>query len=80
MPETRSQLLMKPNKLSDDLTAIVGKTKASRIELIKLLLTYLMKNKLECEDNKQFFLPDEEWPKFLRQKKLSPWQSASKPT
>ena len=80
MPETRSKHLMKSNKLSPDLAAIVGKTEASKIELIKLLWAYLKKNKLECKDNKQFFLPDEEWPKFLRQKKLSPWQSASKPT
>ena len=70
MPETRSQLLMKSNKLSDDLAAIVGKTVASRIELIELLWAYLKKNKLECEDNEDFFLPDEKMAKVFGPEKI----------
>ena len=65
MPETRSQQLMKSNKLSPDLAAIVGKTVASRIELIELLWAYLKENKLECEDNDQFFLPDKKMGKVF---------------
>ena len=65
MPETRSKHLMKSNKLSPDLAAIVGKTEASKIELIKLLWAYLKKNKLECKDNKQFFLPDKKMAKVF---------------
>ena len=70
MPETRSQQLMKCNKLSPDLAAIVGKTVASRIELIELLWAYLKKNKLECEDNNQFFLPDEKMAKVFGTEKI----------
>ena len=70
MPETRSQQLMKPNKLSPDLAAIVGKNEASRVELIELLWAYLKKNKLECEDNEEFFLPDEKMAKVFGPKKI----------
>jgi chromatin remodeling complex protein RSC6 len=31
---------------------------ASRAELMKLLWAYLKKNELQCDDNKQFFIPD----------------------
>ena len=65
MPETRSKHLMKSNSLSPDLAAIVVKTEASQIELIELLWAYLKKNKLECEDDEQFFLPDEKMAKIF---------------
>jgi len=78
MPETRSQQLMKSNKLSPDLAAIVGKTKASRIELIKLLGAYLKKNKLECEDDKQFFLPDEKMAKVFGTEKIQGFSMAKR--
>ena len=78
MPETRSQQLMKSNKLSPDLAAIVGKTEASRIELIKLLGAYLKESKLECEDNKQFFLPDEKMAKVFGTEKIQGFSMAKR--
>merc|ERR1712212_1145547 len=57
--------LTKPMKLSDDLAAIVGRKSASRAKCMKYLWAYLKKNNLQCEDNKQYFLPDKKWPKFL---------------
>ena len=61
----RGQGLTKPNKLSDELAAIVGQEEASRAELMKLLWAYLKKNELQCEDNKQYFIPDKKCQKFL---------------
>ena len=50
--------LTKPMKLSTDLTAIVGKDKASRAECIKLLWAYLKKNNLYDPADKKYFIPD----------------------
>ena len=38
---------------------------ASRAELMKLLWAYLKKNELQCDDNKQFFIPDKKMVSFL---------------
>ena len=62
--------LTKPLKLSADLAAIVGTDEASRAQCIKELWAYLKKNKLECEDNEEFFLPDEKMAKVFGPEKI----------
>merc|ERR1712212_160026 len=57
--------LTKPMKLSDDLAAIVGRKSASRAKCMKYLWAYLKKNNLQCEDNKQYFLPDKKMAKIF---------------
>jgi len=50
--------LTKSYALSADLAAIVGRTHASRGEVIKLLWTYIKEKKLQDPENKQYFTPD----------------------
>merc|ERR1711936_1344329 len=56
--------------LSPELSAIVGVKEASRAELMKLLWAYLKKNELQCDDNKQFFIPDKKMAKVFGTEKL----------
>ena len=66
----RGQGLTKPNKLSDELAAIVGQEEESRAELMKLLWAYLKKNELQCEDNKQYFITDKKMSKVFGKDKM----------
>ena len=43
---------------------------ASRGELMKLLWAYLKKNNLQCDDNKQYFVPDKKMAKVFGTEKL----------
>merc|ERR1712029_300946 len=62
--------LTKPMQVSDDLAAIIGVEEASRAECVKHLWAYLKENNLQCEDNKQFFLPDKKMAKIFGNDKL----------
>merc|ERR1739847_157895 len=58
------------HRLSPELSAIVGVKEASRGELMKLLWAYLKKNNLQCDDNKQYFVPDKKMAKVFGTEKL----------
>merc|ERR1711981_169071 len=58
------------HRLSPELSAIVGVKEASRGELMKLLWAYLKKNNLQCDDNKQYFIPDKKMAKVFGTEKL----------
>ena len=62
--------ITQPHRLSPELSAIVGVKEASRGELMKLLWAYLKKNELQCDDNKQFFIPDKKMAKVFGTEKL----------
>merc|ERR1712021_294184 len=66
----RGDGLTQAHRLSPELSAIVGVKEASRAELMKLLWAYLKKNELQCDDNKQFFVPDKKMAKVFGTEKL----------
>ena len=45
------------DKIRETINYIIN-FQASRGELMKLLWAYLKKNNLQCDDNKQYFVPD----------------------
>ena len=46
------------DKMRETIDKYIIDFQASRAELMKLLWAYLKKNELQCDDNKQFFVPD----------------------
>merc|ERR1711935_316490 len=66
----RGDGLTQAHRLSPELSAIVGVKEASHAELMKLLWAYLKKNELQCDDNKQFFVPDKKMAKVFGTEKL----------
>ena len=45
------------DKIRETINSVIN-FQASRGELMKLLWAYLKKNNLQCDDNKQYFVPD----------------------
>jgi chromatin remodeling complex protein RSC6 len=66
MPNAKYYLV----KPSLELEAIIGKKETSRAELIKLLWAYLKKNNLQCDEDKQYFVPDEKLAKVFGTDKI----------
>lgn len=62
--------LTKPYALSADLSAIVGRTHASRGEVIKYLWAYIKEHKLQDPENKQYFKPDRKMAKVFGEDKV----------
>ena len=61
---------MRPNKLSAELSDIVGKKEASRAELMKLLFAYLKEHNLKDPENGQYFTPDKKMSKVFGRDKI----------
>merc|ERR1712156_1086240 len=57
-------------KLSDELAAIVGTSKAPRHEVVKQLWAYIKENKLQDPSNKQFAVCDDKLMKVIGEKKF----------
>ena len=62
--------LTRPNKLSSELSDIVGVEEASRAELMKLLFAYLKEHNLKDPENGQFFTPDKKMSKVFGKDKI----------
>jgi chromatin remodeling complex protein RSC6 len=62
--------LTKSYKLSQDLADIVGKSEATRGEIIKQLWAYIKEHKLQDPDNKQYFKPDMRMSKIFGTEKM----------
>ena len=57
-------------KLSDELAAIVGTSKAPRHEVVKQLWAYIKENNLQDPTNKQFAVCDDKLMKVIGEKKF----------
>merc|ERR1711978_203557 len=62
--------LTKSYALSADLAAVVGRTHASRGEVIKYLWAYIKEHKLQDPENKQYFTPDRKMAKIFGEEKI----------
>ncbi|MBM3197720.1 MAG: hypothetical protein FJZ58_00495 [Chlamydiae bacterium] len=60
---------MQPLKVSDELTAVIGKGPMPRTEVTKKLWDYIKKNKLQDTKNKRNINPDEKLAKVFGSKK-----------
>lgn len=56
---------MQPLKVSEELTAVVGKGPLPRTEVIKKLWAYIKKNRLQDPKNKRNIVPDEKLAKVF---------------
>ena len=65
-----------PKKLSPELADIVGKEKASRGELMKLLWAYIKEKNLQDPENKQYFTPDKKMAKVFGEDKIKAFTMA----
>merc|ERR1712117_290037 len=63
-------IIYAPKKLSPELADIVGKTVASRAELMKLVWNYIKEKQLQDPDNKQYFTPDKKMAKVFGANKM----------
>ena len=61
----KGEHLLKPLRLSPELSAIVGQDEASRSECIKQLWAYLKEHNLQDPENKQYFFPDKKMAKVF---------------
>ena len=57
-------------KLSDELAAVVGTSKAPRHEVVKQLWAYIKENNLQDPTNKQFAVCDDKLMKVIGEKKF----------
>ena len=62
--------LTKSYALSADLAAVVGKTHASRGEVIKQLWAYIKSTSCKIQKNKQYFTPDRKMAKIFGEDKI----------
>lgn len=60
---------MEPKKISDELTAVVGKGPMPRTEVTKKLWQYIKKHKLQDPKNKRDIVPDANLAKVFGSKK-----------
>ena len=58
-------------QLSPELADIIGKTEASRPEIMKLLWAYIRNNKLQDPNNKYYFTPDTKMAKVFGSDKMN---------
>merc|ERR1712227_692026 len=56
--------------VSNDLRAIIGKDVATKGECMEDLWVYMKENKLQCNDYKQYFLPDKKMSKIFGKGKV----------
>lgn len=62
---------MQPMKLSEDLTAVVGKGPMPRTEVTKKLWAYIKSHKLQDQKNRRNINPDEKLSKILGKKSVN---------
>lgn len=67
----RNTKFMKPMKLSEELTAIVGKGPMPRTEVTKKLWAYIKLNKLQDAKNKRNINPDDKLSRVLGKKSVN---------
>ncbi len=68
-PKKAASKFMKPMKLSEELTEVVGKGPMPRTEVTKKLWAYIKKRKLQVPDNMRFIQPDDKLSKVFGGKK-----------
>jgi chromatin remodeling complex protein RSC6 len=59
MPTKTTSAFMKPMKISEDLSEVVGKGPMPRSEVVKALWVYIKKNKLQDPEKKRNIVADE---------------------
>jgi len=62
---------MQPMKVSEELSAVVGKGPLPRTEVTKKLWAYIKANKCQDTKNKRFINPDEKLAKILGKKSIN---------
>ena len=67
----KNSKFMQPMKLSDDLTAVVGKGPMPRTEVTKKLWAYIKSHKLQDAKNKRNINPDEKLARVLGKKSVN---------
>ncbi len=67
--EPTQSKFMQPLKVSEELTAVVGKGPMPRTEVTKQIWVYIKKHKLQDEKNKRNIIPDEKLAKVFGSKK-----------
>ncbi len=60
---------MQPMKVSDDLSAVIGRGPMPRTEVIKKLWVYIKASKCQDEKNKRNIIPDDKLAKVFGTKK-----------
>jgi len=68
--QTQSKF-MQPMKVSEELSAVVGKGPLPRTEVTKKLWAYIKANKCQDTKNKRFINPDEKLAKILGKKSIN---------
>lgn len=67
----KSSMLTTKLSLSDELAEVVGKTTATRAEVMKKVWAYIKANDLQDEDDKRVIVPDETLAQVIGKKPVN---------
>ena len=78
MARQKNPRFMQPMKLSDELTAVVGKGPMPRTEVTKKLWKYIKAHKLQDPENKRNIKPDEKLSKVIGKGSINMFEMTKK--